>query len=95
MSPKKAAALPVISGRTFTEQIVVVDGFSYERCRFVDCMIQYSGGAAEILDCELSANTIWDFRGSAASTIRILEAVGFKLDRAVSRAKANVRDKKR
>jgi hypothetical protein len=80
MNPGNTFTLPVINGKTFTRQIVVLDGTRYENCRFDHCTIVYSGGPADLSACAFSPNTIWDFRNNAALVIQTLQLAGFRLE---------------
>ena len=92
MTDPKTFTLPVIADRTFTRETVALDGFRYERCNFAECVIQYSGGPADVSDCIFAPNTMWDFRAGAALTIETLKMVGFRVEYGAPRPNAPVLD---
>jgi hypothetical protein len=72
--------LPVISGRTFTNETVVVDGKRFENCKFIGCHIVYSGAPAEASSCQFSPNTTWEFQAAAAMTVQTLQRFGWRFE---------------
>ena len=72
--------LPVMSNKTFDKQPIKLDGWRYERCKFIDCKMVYSGGPVEVSECEFSGETQWDFRGVAATTLVVLRQCGWKFE---------------
>ncbi len=72
--------LQKIIGITVTRQQVMVDGFRYEKCHFVNCEMQYFGGPAQLSECELSPDTTWKFGGTAGFVISVLTGIGFRLE---------------
>ena len=80
MDSPHSFTLPVVKGKTFKNQVVVLDGTRYEECNFADCTMVYSGGPADLSACVFTPNTRWDFQGSAALTIQTLQLAGFRLE---------------
>lgn len=72
--------LPVIKGKTFKNQLVVLDGTRYEDCNFADCTIRYSGGPSDLSVCIFTPNTKWEILDQAAQVLQVLEKVGFRLE---------------
>jgi hypothetical protein len=72
--------LPLVSGQTFRNQTVMLDGKRFEGCRFIDCVIDYAGGLTQTSSCEFSPNTVWKFRGPAALVTTVLQGCGFRLE---------------
>jgi hypothetical protein len=72
--------LPVISGKTFTNQKIDLEGTRYENCIFQSCHIIYSGGAADPEGSVFSPDTKWDIRGAAANTLLLLKILGLSPD---------------
>ena len=80
MNAPNTFTLPVVKGRTFQNQTVILDGTRYEECNFAKCTIVYSGGPADLSDCIFTPNTTWDFRDGAALTIQTLQLAGWRLE---------------
>jgi hypothetical protein len=70
--------LPVIAGQTFTRTDVRLDGKRFEKCKFINCQIFYSGGLAEASACEFSPDTVWRFEGAAGITMAVLQQLGWR-----------------
>jgi len=70
--------LPVVSNQTYAHKTLILDGTRFENCRFIECLITYSGGPAEASACEFSPNTAWRFEGPAAITMQVLQQCGWR-----------------
>ncbi|MBM3150010.1 MAG: hypothetical protein FJZ88_08325 [Chloroflexi bacterium] len=61
--------------KTFSGDEVLLDGNEYYECIFTNCRLVYRGGGdMSIVGCTFD-NPQWVFGGSAANTIRFLEAI--------------------
>lgn len=63
---------PVISGRIFKNETVILDGFRFEKCRFENCTLVYSGGPADSAECYFAPDTLWKFEGPAGMVMQVL-----------------------
>jgi hypothetical protein len=72
------SSLKVISNETYTHKTVILDETRFEKCRFNDCIITYSGGPAEAYACQFSPNTAWRFEGPALMTMQVLQQCGWQ-----------------
>jgi hypothetical protein len=80
MSTDQGFHLPVVAGRTFKNETVVVDGRRFENCKFIGCTIIYSGGPAEASACEFSPNTVWGFQEPVGTSLKVLQAFGWRFE---------------
>jgi hypothetical protein len=72
--------LPVIKGRTFTNETVQLTGRRYENCQFVDnCTIMYAGGPGEMSDCLVGPDTVWGFSPQVATILQVLGQCGWNI----------------
>lgn len=72
--------LPVISGKTFRRENVVIDGKRFENCKFFECTIIYSGGPAETHLCEFGPNLLWGFQEPVGTSLKVLQAFGWRFE---------------
>lgn len=72
--------LPVVSGKTFTRETVIIDGKRFENCRFIECTIIYSGGPSESSSCEFVGPTKWGFQNPAGLVLKVLGAFGWRFE---------------
>jgi hypothetical protein len=72
--------LPAVSGKTFKNEAVTIDGKRFENYKFIDCHIIYSGGPADASACEFSPNLTWEFRGNVGMIVQVLPHFGWRLE---------------
>ncbi|MBU1378000.1 MAG: hypothetical protein KKE02_01470 [Alphaproteobacteria bacterium] len=61
-------------GKTFTGR-VLLDGSSFERCRFQRAVLIYAGGAPPRLSDCVFTDATFEFQGAAARTLTFLQAM--------------------
>ncbi len=64
--------LQLVYQETFHNQVMRIDGYRFENCRFEKCLLEY-GGAEEVafVGCTLR-DVDWSFVGAASNTINFL-----------------------
>ncbi len=62
-------------GKTFTGQVIRLDGNTYTRCTFVDCQILYGGGIANTTHCVFTGTTQLRFDKAAALTVDFMRSM--------------------
>jgi hypothetical protein len=70
--------LPVVSGQTYSKNDVILDGNSFQNCRFNECLI-YRGGPTRVFQCYISANTEFMFTDAAAYVLQTLQELGWTI----------------
>ena len=80
MGNPKTFWLPVIADRTFKDAIVAMDNRRYERCRFENCILMYSGGSGEAFDCYFAAENVGGIQGAARTVLDTLQAYGWRIE---------------
>jgi hypothetical protein len=80
MSQRRRKTLTLVADRVFIREFVHLDGRRFVRCRFIECVIHYSGAPAAVSGCTFCPNTRWDFDQDAANTIQTLESLGFRVE---------------
>ena len=64
--------MPTITGRTYKNERVEIDGTKFVRCKFENCEMVYSAtGAFDVYDCDIGVCT-WVFEGGANLTMQFL-----------------------
>lgn len=67
--------------QTFKETTIQLDGNTFELCKFIDCILEYSGGKPpSMVNCSLS-NSSFAFIDQAGDTVQFMTAMyhgGFK-----------------
>lgn len=77
-SAPKEDFLEAISGRTFREEIVALDGRHFIRCSLYKCTLQYSGQPVVIESTEF-CSCRFRFSAEAALTVQLLECFDLML----------------
>jgi hypothetical protein len=68
--------MKLVSDRTITNDTVVLDDTNFTNCKFLNCKIQYGGGAFVFNNSETS-NCSFDFVDAAFRMIQLLRQFGF------------------
>jgi hypothetical protein len=68
--------MKVQQDKTFDAAPVTIDDTRFIRCKFNSCTIRYSGGNYELRDCHFTADTRFEFKGSAQRTALLLHQLG-------------------
>ena len=73
------ADLIIEENKTWVGQSIQIDGYSFSRCRFLNCEIRYEGGPLRTDQCEWSnCKLIAD--GAAGRTVALLRVMDFLHD---------------
>lgn len=62
-------------GKTYTREVVSLDGQHFEKCTFDHCTLQFGGTAPVGLANNTFTNCDWSFVGPAATTLDFLSAL--------------------
>jgi len=54
-----------------------MDEVRYENCKFIDCVLVYSGGNGEAADCAIYPGTQWRFQAAAGRVVETLQRYGW------------------
>src|ERR1700688_1330075 len=68
-----APLLRVVEGKTFENEPVVLDGYTYSRCVFLRCRIVYSGHPFHLHECKFLNGCLFEFRDAANSTLGLIQ----------------------
>jgi hypothetical protein len=61
----------LIHGKEYNKETVKLDGMNFFKCRFVDCILEYSGTAPVSLRAnDIAASCKWNFTGPARLTMQ-------------------------
>jgi hypothetical protein len=71
-SKASTAPLSVIKECTFRNSGQQLDGFHFDQCTFVDCVLTYSGGQPPVLTGNQFIRCEWRLSGAAHNTIQFL-----------------------
>lgn len=66
--------LNVVEGKTFEKERIVLDGYRYSRCAFLNCEIAYSGGWYSLDGCKMSGCRLV-FSHAAHRTLQLLQGL--------------------
>mgnify|MGYP001791499597 FL=1 len=73
----ESSALEIVEGETFGQSAeIVIDRRHFKNCRFLGCVLLYSGGDSLLTDCEI-LNVSVSLSGNAATTIQFLLSLGY------------------
>jgi hypothetical protein len=64
-----------LTGMTFSQQTIRLDGVAYRNCRFENCRIVFGGALPTALQDNQFQNCTWGFDGPAATTMQFLAAL--------------------
>jgi hypothetical protein len=68
--------MKLVSDRTITNDTVVLDDTNFTNCKFLNCKIQYGGGAFVFNNSRTNSCSFY-FVDAAFRTIQLLRQVGF------------------
>lgn len=68
--------MKLVSDRTITNDTVVLDDTNFTNCKFLNCKIQYGGGAF-VFNNSKTCKRSFDFVDAAFRTIQLLRQFGF------------------
>jgi hypothetical protein len=60
---------------TFRDLRVALDGNEYRGCKFIKCVLVYSGGTPPVLVDNLMTHCRWEFEGAAIRTVSFMAAI--------------------
>jgi hypothetical protein len=61
--------------KTFEDETILLDGETFENCKFIRCRLSYAGGQQPaMLNCDFVPQT-WQFTGAATNTISFLAKI--------------------
>lgn len=63
-------------GESFSEQTIRMDGKTFRRCTFTECVLEIGGASFFTLEGNTFASCSWVFVDSASTTLTILAAMG-------------------
>jgi hypothetical protein len=70
-------------GQIFKDETIILDGSSFENCKFLNCKLVYSGGdIPKIVNCGLDKPE-WIFDGAAGRVITFLRGDAFVKSRGI------------
>jgi len=72
--------LPEVIGQSYTNQDVVLDGKSYQRCTFNECRLTYRGGPSRMVACYIGPNCVWQFEEAASYVLQFLQEIGWRIE---------------
>lgn len=65
-----------VSGKTFKNQEVMLDGNHYDDCKFVSCTLVYAAAAPfGLTNNNITGNTKFTFIGAAGNTVAAMKAI--------------------
>jgi hypothetical protein len=64
-----------LTGMSFSNQDIRLDGVAYRNCRFENCRIVFGGALPTALQDNQFQNCTWNFDGPAAVTMQFLAAL--------------------
>jgi hypothetical protein len=67
--------LPVVKDKTFENERVLLDGFTYEGCTFLRCRLVYSGGSVHTPGSKFSPGCTVELWDAAARTASLLQGL--------------------
>lgn len=75
--PKTRKVRTTVSGRTFRNEKVLLDGYRYEGCTFINCTLIYNGGAGELRNNKFDAPIIESDVPEIEKMIFLLNELGY------------------
>ena len=73
LPPLPPPLLRVVEGKTFENETVVLDGYTYSKCVFLRCRIVYSGHLHHLHECKFLTGCSFEFRDAAYSTLGLIQ----------------------
>jgi hypothetical protein len=65
-----------VENQKIEKQVVILDGYHYKKCTFIQCQLIFSGmGLYGLEDCNISPDSGFGFNGPAQNTLNFLSAV--------------------
>jgi len=68
--------MEAVSGKEFNGERIVLDGKSFNQCRFLSCVLVFEGSEVFVLtDCSVSDDTVFSLAAAAQLTLQRIHAM--------------------